>query len=213
MPKLAIMSLCFCILAAPAWAGDEYSMHDKELLFRVNGLDSIGLSSFDGGLGLRYFLGSHIALRPGFNFSDRTTINEPRDGQVEGDQSDQTSYRVEMVVEYHLEPRGRMNSYWGLGFEYSNSDDTFRNARFDTLTPGQSLESTRNETAYSVLGLLGVQWVATESIRLGAEYQLNYSIRDRETVRTAYQTEDLKQNDDATYFSANSSSIYAAIRF
>jgi len=213
MLRITIVSICLLILAATALADTGYETHDKELLFRVYGVDNLGLGTFDGGFGFRYFLGSHWALRPGFSYAGYTDTREADSDGRNGRVVDSDEYEADVVLEYHLEPRGRLSSYWGVGFSLMTGEEETAYSVPDSLIRGDYVDAGQEEDSWSVLGVLGVQWEATQNIHLGCEYQIKYRATKMKTWQERYEYD--VQSVEREYGSLNSSttSIYAAFRF
>lgn len=213
---VTLACIALLALAAAAAAGSDFdtdhSFGDKELLFRVYGVDDIGVGTFDGGLGFRWFLSENFALRPGFSYSTDENKRLPDSDGNGGRDISEDRWAVDLVLERHLEPRGRWESYWGLGFSIGSYQAETRYLYADP-NDGVTLGYETDGDSYAFLGVFGLQWTLTEMIRFGAEYQLQYQMTDTDQTQFVQTYDDQYIEDENRTFDASTTSLYAAIAF
>lgn len=215
---VTVLLVCIALLslAAAAQAGPDYETErgfgDREILFRVYGLDNIGVGTFDGGLGFRWFLSENYALRPGFSFGSSESDRQPDSDGNGGRTIEDDNWAVDLFVERHLEPRGRWASYWGAGVSFGQMSSETHYVYEDPVD-GVTLGYTSDQDNFSVLGAFGVQWSLTQMIRFGAEYQLQYRMTDGQQKQLVQGYDDQVIDTESAAFDASTTSIYAAIAF
>lgn len=211
-------SICLCLgllvlLTVSISAASEFgkNQHDVELLFDLSGLDNVGLNSFDGGLGFRYYFLDGFTIRPNYSYSSQTSANlyETNDGSV----YDSERYSFDLVIEKHFSIGEKFVPYLGLGYSFGEltNEETYY---FDSDPEiGQFKGRRSTSESHSVLGLLGVQWQAYGNFSLGCEYRLEYRDSDAKE-EMYYELENTKfRTQLGSSFNTSTSSLYIAVGF
>jgi len=211
-------SACLCIIlvvlltGSISTAGDfGKNQHDMEILFDISGLDNIGLNSFDGGLGFRYYFLDGFTIRPNFSYSteSNTTSYENYDGAV----SERDQYSFDLVIEKHFLVGEKFVPYLGLGYSAgeSTSDETIHFESDPEI--GQYTGRRYTNDFHSFLGILGVQWQAYRTFSLGCEYRIEYRNSDSKQETFRHEDDTRFQSTWGNSFNTSTSSLYIAVGF
>lgn len=167
---------------------------DKAVLFSFNGLGTLNLGEYEGGVGVKYFVESDLAVRGMLGFG---VDNETTKGAVGyTDSTENTvSFGVGGAVEYHLPLASHVSPYVGGEILFMTSTET-RTPSVFTGSPfgGPSAPSEKTtSTGFGLGGVAGVEYFFNRNISLAAEYQLgiafnNYSNPGRNKFRAGFQT-------------------------
>ncbi|MBI5804415.1 outer membrane beta-barrel protein [candidate division TA06 bacterium] len=177
---LAVLAMAVSAYAADASKGIEPG--DKALLFNAT---FVNAGTYNGGLGLKYYLSQGLALRPviTFNMGSTTQKDENIDTVAgfqttyEDDKTSTNSFGLELALEKTLLTKGAVNVNGGLGFGFGMSSYTREYGENyvevgGTMTGVYNTKTERSSTNFGGGALLGAEWFITEAISLGAEYQL-----------------------------------------
>jgi len=145
---------------------------DKALVFTFSGLSNMSLGSYDGGVGLRYYIGDALALRPGINFGMASGDDESKNGTDVEAESSSWSLRASVALEKHRAAgSSSLSPYYGvgaaLGAGHSESERR-RTVLADSTLKEETASDSRNA---SVFLLAGFEWGFADGITLGGEYQ------------------------------------------
>ena len=189
-----LCALLFCIVVVTSGVvAQETSIAPKAkaLLFSFNGLDALGANEFNGGLGVKYYLASDMAIRIGIEFAsaNQTIAANPPAGTPSSDGSvSGTRFGVSGALEYHL-TRSRVSPYIGAGVGLSSTSTETKSVVVGTGTQtvvkndvGGETIGGRNFTAgltLSIGALAGVEVFIMKEVSLSAEYQVGFESSSR----------------------------------
>ncbi len=180
LQRTIITIIALCCLGAGATAGERAnSLTDGAwaLQFEIN--DNFDLRSFEGStISIKKHTADNAAWRLGLDLSFKTE-NEDRnfwdDGEPRGNQyeydTDLVSFQTTLHKLRYVNPDAAVNFFWGLGptIGYSHSKNTQH-----IVSATSDISSDRSNTINSfnagVSAVIGVEWFATESISILAEY-------------------------------------------
>jgi len=204
------VGLGVCLIAAGALAGGtpDTGAGAKQMVFRFSGLSNLGLSSYGGGLGLRYFFGEGLAVRPGIDFGYRKDTNDaPGSGYADGEETE-TELGFSVVLEKYMPPVSSVAPYVGVGLGYYRSTEEDKPIQPDDEEEAWKVTS----SAFEVLGVAGFQWYFTDAMSLGGEYTASFYMGSEKTEYTTPggQT-DTADEQDTTEFSWYAASVYLSI--
>lgn len=212
--KMTILCLGLCLLLPlVAVADDDADENANALLFEVRGLDNLGLGTFDGGFGFRYFVSDNLAVRPGFHFSSSLAVVAPNSEGYYGTTTDQDSYGVDVVVERHLTAHDRITPYLGLGLSFGETTRDVVYSEPETPVTGQTTGSKDSSEYRAALGVIGVQWRATKALGLGCEYQVTYRYTETRSSTYYFEEDTRSRSQESKSFGYSTSSLYLAVRF
>jgi len=181
-----VLAVAALVLAAgPAQAASVATERgDKAIVFTFDGLSSMHTGTYEGGVGMRWYVKDDLALRPGLEVSFDENELDPA-GPAARERSD-WSAGINLALEKHRRgPASSVSPYFGglLGFSFNGGDS-------DESRPGQGgvvrNETTSNSTTIGIAAILGFEWGFTEGMTLGAEYRLGaeWTTGDLETSVT-----------------------------
>ena len=136
----------------------------KALVFEFNGLSTLGLNPYNGGIALRYYLSDGLAIRPGVQFGWNQNTVKPTSGNLK---NTTTSVGVNAVLEKHLTGPTSVSPYLGVGASVG-----YRKVKNEYPA---SNPADQNTTSVGVMGVAGFEWGWTESVTLGGEYTLGFN--------------------------------------
>ncbi len=166
----------------------------KQLMFGFSGW---GLSSYKGGVGLRYYIREKTVLRFGLDINWmknddsgwRHEVHGGDDPELITDTLERSEFSVGAgaVLERHFRSSWSVVPYAGLGafwwYDKYKSDEAYERERRDE-TGGRVYES----KGHTVEGLLlaGLQWHFAPNMSLGGEYRLSlkYSRKENDSTRS-----------------------------
>lgn len=141
------------------------------------------LGSYNGGVGVRYFVRDQVALRPGIDFSIgddwKNAILEDRN-YMEADttDSDTGSLGVSFFVEKFVEGFKNVAPFLAVGMAYTFSSADGHENRWRYYEPPEhsvfwssSSDVTRHQL--SLMGALGFQWQFADHLSLGGQYNIS----------------------------------------
>jgi opacity protein-like surface antigen len=164
-----VIGLAVCLIAGTALAGGtpETGPGTKQLVFMFHGLEHLGLKSYDGGLGFRYFLAQGLALRPGVNLALYSETDKALSPGYEDREYAEVSIDGSLVLEKYLSPIHSVSPYVGVGVGFSSYGEAEKPVR----TTGSQEETAKGRGAFQGMALAGFQWYFTEAMSLGGEYR------------------------------------------
>ena len=171
-------------VAQGKWAG----------LFTFNGLSNLSASSYNGGVGAKYFLSNNLAVRGGIQFAHSSVdvlvipVPTPPFSSLDG-YNHGTMFGITAGLEYHLLPT-RVSPYIGGGVSFSSAstEDEIAvvgnppNAQNQTITKnivgGETIKGIAYHpgTTLNVGAIAGVEFFITKEVSLSAEYLIGYSM-------------------------------------
>jgi opacity protein-like surface antigen len=181
-----VIIFSFSLLMAQENEG-YYEAGAKGLTLQFNGFSP---TSFNGGIGGKYFLSADLALRGGLLFSNaRQTLPFQGTDGVDGEQK-ANEFGIFVAFEKHLNTR-RVSPYVGAGLEYINTSTESKTAVQNADNQQTVKNSLIGELGYqggstfAFAILFGFEFFVVNDLSLGAEYQLGYmktSRKDQETT-------------------------------
>lgn len=182
MKNLIVIATIF-IMVLSMNAQEEKPFMEKgarALLFELSGLDNIGVNSYRGGFGAKYFLNNDLAIRGSIQFAN-VRENNPFQGTDGVDGYEKASqFGLLAAVEKHL-TTNRLSPYFGggLGFSFTSTEEKTAAADADlqiTYKNGSVFNGDfRGETEFQIFGMLGAEIFILRMLSLSAEYQLIYA--------------------------------------
>jgi opacity protein-like surface antigen len=154
----SVALVCFLLLASAVMAGGSphFNSGMRQIIFEFNGLGTMGLDTYAGGLGMRIFLNDEgMAGRGSVNAGYRT----------EEENSDKTTVSLiggSLLLEKFVDPIGSVAPYLGIGAGY------FYSTQKQPTTDGEA-KTTR--AILEVPAVAGFQWWFTDGVSLGGEYR------------------------------------------
>jgi len=211
---------------ARAADGPGASKGTRQLVFSF---DSWSLGSYNGGVGIRYFLADDVAIRPGLDFRiEDVSDNDTSEGDItlmaDSTSLDIATFGLSVFLEKYVGGLEKLTPFLGvgLGYAYSSSDNmqihhTYRRG----LQDGYWSDCYhRTSHTIDIMGTLGLQWYFTDHISLGGQYNLTVSHKweDRDQTLTSYDGEtpevSTRRNDsDDTVVGVDAGRLLVSIRF
>ena len=221
---VAVAAVIACLaVGAEGVEGDLTSEGTKQLIF---GFSGFVLSSYGGGVGMRYFLADGLAVTPGISVSLARTDSDGTDYDSryydtrEARDDRYTDFRAKVTIEKYLAHSGNILPYLGggAGYSYGTGD---RTTEYYTYEPeGADLAAVDDEdwTAHGMNLFLafGIQWAFTERVSLGGQYSLVLSHQWRESTlyyRNDGRTRMRTQDRETTTFDTEAGGLLVSIRF
>jgi opacity protein-like surface antigen len=189
---IVFMMVLLFFSSSLAQSNDTYfERGSKALLFEFSGFDNLGANSFNGGIGGKYFIQSHMAIRGSIQFmSIDEDIPFQGTGGIDGD-AQANRFGFSGALEIHVN-NGRVNPYFGGGLGLSF---TSTKSKTDEADPNDqvTIKNSRDGefgyfggTVFTVFGMVGVEIFVIENLSLAAEYRLgfaNISRKDEEITQ------------------------------
>lgn len=199
----------------------------REVVFTF---DSWALRSYNGGIGIRYFVTDGLALRPGLDFgindhSTHETLAGSSGYQTDSTDTDNNSVGFSVYLEKYFAGFQKIAPFVAVGvaYTYTSSDNT---SIHHTYAESVSDQDYWSDCAHSrqhnidVIGAFGIQWYFTDHICLGGQYNLAISHwwenSDRtEAIYRGSETEirTIMSDDDGTSTSLDAAKLMVSIRF
>jgi len=183
--KIALILVLFTCISFAQKDHDPFMYSgSKAVLFSFDGLSTLRANSFDGGVGMKFFLTPPMALRFGVQvgMSGSTTpapVTPALPVSIDGTTSS-TTIGAEAALEYHL-TTSRLSPYMGGGVGFSMSTNE-RKPYAGPAAAGTVLyqETYKNEaganTTINFFVLMGVEYFIVDAVSLSAEYRLGYNL-------------------------------------
>jgi hypothetical protein len=183
----AVVALLVSGSAVMAQDASSISAGSKAILFTFQGLNVLGVGTFNGGIGGKFFLSSPLAVRAAIQFASSNTVLKPAVAptapitETDGSNSS-TTFGVSAGVEYHF-LTSRVSPYAGAEVLFSNTSTESKNVVTGNPPPAQTV--TKNAigggagTTIRVSGIAGVEFFLTKELSLGGEYQLGLNMVSR----------------------------------
>lgn len=163
----------------------------RAILFEFSGLDNLGVNSYRGGIGAKYFWSNDLAIRGSLQFANiREDIPFPGTDGVDGYEK-ASQFGLLVAVEKHL-TTSRLSPYFGggLGLSFTSTEEKTPDVDADaqiTYKNGWVFDDDyRGETGFQIFGIIGAEIFVLRMLSLSAEYQLVYaksSIKDIEVTQ------------------------------
>jgi hypothetical protein len=192
----------------------------KQVVFGFSGWN---LGSYEGGLGLRYFIDDALAIRAGIdvgfsNEEDRSYADyiDPEHDDA-GEKRDYDSRRVgtSVLLEKYAAGYHSVRLFYGGGLAYTYAQDervtSYRHGDYYSV---RAYESTAH--TMKVVALMGFQWYFAEHISLGGEYRLTfrYFWLDRDEVRADNSTSStVCAEEDGNSLDSGAGQLMVSLRF
>jgi hypothetical protein len=144
----------------------------KQLVFQFSGLSNLGLNTYNGGIGMRYYLSDGMALRPGLVFGLSGNTVKAASGNTDH-KTGSASLGFNVVGEKHLSGPASVSPYVGVGASFL-STSTVDEPSVPTSPPTDTVtKTTVSQWSVGGLGVIGFEWAFTQSVTLGGEYQVS----------------------------------------
>lgn len=188
MKRINILVLV-AVLAVPALAAEDSAPRDMKgrtgLVFDFNGLN---LSGFEGGVGVKTWLSSSLALVGGLEY-DHNRISADAVASISGYETISSDYGVFVAFEHHLKVSRTVSPYWGLslGFGGGNMESKYFPAPVYGDLPS---DNTYNFLHIEPRVFFGVEYFLGDHISFSGCYRLGLDCQ--------WGTNDLKSTDPLT---------------
>ena len=168
MKRLATIVMAVVLATAGVSAQDDVLCRAKAgdalMLFTLNGLQNIGAGSFNGGVGMGYYIGNGLQIRAGVGFG----TNSETSGEGDAEQKETNgSFSIVPALRYNLVNSSTVCGYTGLQVGFMSTSGS-------TSVGGTETGSTSSSTISAGL-ILGAEWFAWRNISLSLEYGFGYS--------------------------------------
>jgi hypothetical protein len=210
MRYLILLTIAVVFMFGTVQAGEVCTdAGDMAMIFMFDGFDNLSFDSFYGGLGLRYYLGDELALRPAVYFSKYNYKLESDTEGMTDDEYSLTDIGLELAFENHFRgPAPAVSPYWGAGgyFEWMTAVDD------PSVPTGETGKTTDKGTALGLFGMLGFEWGFTDGLTLGGEYRLGFERFSGETEIDAARDETVGQYSDS-WIGFGTASVFLSVYF
>jgi len=165
-----VLAISFGVLSAQE-VRPQTGAGSKAVLFEFSGLSNLGVAPFHGGVGLKYYLASMMALRGsiGVGYYSKTTKGDP--GYTDEKEST-TDVPIGAGLEYHVLNAKNVSMYLGgeLGVGLSSASTS------QSVPVGNPERTTSGSTTTIGIGaILGVEYFISQSMSISGEYRLAFS--------------------------------------
>lgn len=178
MPWMVVLIAAVTVAGTAHAGGRSNSLEAgrSALLFSISGSNFFSLSTFDGGVGVKH------------QTSDRSAWRFVADLGGSADKGEQSSYNQDhknlqliatVLYQRYVNPDAEANLYWGVGPTGGYSRDTRT-----TSNGPMSSEQKDTEWQAGIQAVVGMEWFATQSISLHAEYAGYATYAARTSTRT-----------------------------
>jgi hypothetical protein len=162
-----VVTLASPVVAAPI----ETKAGTKAMVFQFSGLSNLGLGTYNGGIGMRYYLSDGLALRPGVQFGVQSATQKKTDSLPKREEAS-AQIGVNLALEKHFASVKSISPYIGAQAGFTSVADVTKRYNFST---GDEIDETTDARArIGLAALLGFEWGFTESLTLGGEYALGF---------------------------------------
>jgi hypothetical protein len=195
----AILAVLAMVAAGWTWQaqaadGSGASKGTRQVVFSF---DSWSLGSYNGGVGIRYFVTGDVAIRPGVDFriedsSDDETSEAEGRLMTDSIDVDGLTLGFSVFVEKYVSGFQKLAPFVGvgLGYAYTSSDNMQIHYTYRDNPPNSYWSDCYDRTTHAIdiMGTLGFQWFFTDHISLGGQYNLAVSHKwdDRAQTQTSY---------------------------
>lgn len=199
--KKLVLSLALCLIHSLALAQVTPALQSgsKALLFNFSGLDNLNANSFNGGIGVKYYLSPSTAFRGGLQFASANEDDpaNPASGQQAQDgETSATRVGISGALEFHG-GTGRVTPMWGLGVAFSTTSTERKNPNIGPASGQFIVKNSRNGELINGLNfvggsqvdffaLVGAEFFIVKEASLSAEYRFGFSKisrKDQETTQ------------------------------
>jgi len=180
MKRVAVALLIAAVAGTSAWA-QKTKAGDKAWLFTLNGLSTLGVGGYNGGLGLLYYLNDDLGLTVGLGFSTSSTTTKAPAGSGGADQKESSlGLTLSPGVRFNLASSGPVVGYAGVGVLVGISSETTENPNH---VSGNKVETSSTSIGAGVT--VGAEWFAWSNVSLGASYSLAFTTSSGKTKTTS----------------------------
>lgn len=199
--KKPVLSLALCLMQSLALAQVTPALQSgsKALLFNFSGLDNLNANSFNGGIGVKYYLSPSTAFRGGLQFasaSEDNPANPPSGVQAQDGEISGTRVGIAGALEFHS-GTGRVTPMWGLGAAISITSTERKNPNFGPASDqiivknsanGENINGLNFEggSQLDLFALFGAEFFIVKEASLASEYRFGFSKisrKDQETTQ------------------------------
>ena len=175
MKRVAIcLAASLLLIAAASQAAPvDTKAGTKAMVFQFSGLSNLGVSGYQGGIGMRYYLNDGMALRPGVDFNFGNSSTKGGAGFTD-DKANDLGFGLSLALEKHMKGPENISPYMGLGAGFSMSSTSDQPTVPDPTPAGTHTKHTVSSTGFNLFGMLGFEWGFAENMTLGGEYRLGF---------------------------------------
>jgi len=227
----ALLAVLAMVAAGWTWRaqaadGPVASEGTRQVVFSF---DAWSLGSYNGGVGIRYFLADDVAIRPGFDFriediSDHRVSQEENKRMTDSVDVDALTLGFSIFVEKYVGGFERLAPFVGVGMGYtyyaSNDMDIHNTYRDSSGNTYWSDCYDRTTNTVDIMGALGFQWFFTNHMSLGGQYNLAVSHKweDRNHTQTSFdghatEVSTTRNDIENTVAGVDSGRLLVSIRF
>lgn len=166
MKRLVALVVVAGMAAVGAWA-QKTKQGDRAWLFTLNGLSTLGVGSYNGGIGLLYYLNDDLGLTVGLGFGmSSQTVKAPAGGGAD-EKTSGLNFTLTPGLRFNIASSGPIVGYAGVSVAVGIGSETVENPRH---VSGNKVET--STTNFGGAATLGAEWFAWSNVSLGASYSL-----------------------------------------
>lgn len=180
MKRIAVLLLAGALATPVTWA-QKTKQGDKAWLFTLSGLSNLGVGSYNGGIGLLYYLNDGLGLTVGLGFE---TMNQTTKAPAGGGGADEKMSMLQLMLSpglrFNIASSGPIVGYAGVGVLFGLGNETTENPNH---VSGNKVET--SSTTFGAGVTLGAEWFAWSNVSLGASYSLSFTTSSGKTKTTS----------------------------
>jgi opacity protein-like surface antigen len=200
MKRFLLVALALVFVAGAVQAADVVTTAgSKALVFQFNGLSNLGLGTYNGGIGMRYYLKDKLALRPGLELGLSQDKTKAGISGYSDDKVTDMGFGLSLALEKHMTPVQSISPYIGAGAGFNISNNKHEYSVSSNPTTGTTLKVTDKGMGFGVFGLAGFEWGFTNSVTLGGEYRLGLNIGSGKTETERQGQATVTSNDSSSF--------------
>lgn|GEM_PF-1262326 len=202
----SIFAMIALLTASAACAGGIPKVYDGDmaLVFEFNGLGAMGMDTYAGGVGFRYFYYDEFAFRGSFNLAYWSW-----DDEGAGRDTSRAYIGGTFIIERYMDPIGSLAPYLGGGIGH------FWNREWHpTLDPGEpkrDISTTDHIVEMPLVG--GFQWFFADALSLGGEYRLAFRYIKSDTHREGAYDRHFQYGSTRTAFGFTAVSVFLSLHW
>ncbi|MDZ7261468.1 MAG: PorT family protein [candidate division KSB1 bacterium] len=148
----------------------------KAISFTLTGLDNLGLGTIEGGMGVKYWLSTNLAVQPIVNFDLGSATRKSTDPDYTDNKRTTLSLGLTANLEWHWPLSNKISPYLGAKAGYRSSALTDElSIRKQNPPPGTTKEMKTTSSSFVVGGLVGAEFFIRDNISLAGHYQFNFN--------------------------------------
>jgi opacity protein-like surface antigen len=168
--KRLVALLVVAGMAAVGASAQKTKQGDKAWLFTLSGLSDLGVSGYNGGVGLLYYLNDDLGLTVGLGFGTSSQTKKAPAGGGADEKTSSLNLTLSPGLRFNLASSGPVVGYAGVGILFGMQSETVENPEY--------VSGNKTETSGTVFGAAvtaGAEWFAWSNVSLGASYSLSFT--------------------------------------